>query len=1207
MARLAAVEKQLYYPTDTDLMDLITKHLDVVGSRRDQGIIFDPCAGDAQAARILAKSLGEKWKVQGIELNRERCRIARMDYKVPLVNAAMQQCSVHGQADILFDNPPYDQSKADGERMELEFVRSTGYTLKTGGISIMVVPDMFVAGGKFENEMKRALYKAHVTRQVKVLSVPDHIPNPFNQVVIIGLKAGVNQRILPDLDIAGEVGTYVQTWTLQRDKRTHNLEIKQVFDEEFDTVNLVDQGDRAINDILGDSQAQAFEFRPLYPMSQEHAALVAAAGMLNGVVINNEVIRGSTYKVKVVDQKEDKVTGVITEIEIDVIVARLTMFNLESGELTSFNNNDHPSDFNDLLLSYAQEFVDQAIALYPPVYDPERDLLDLSRYRSPQPLAGEDVGLLPPQTDRASATLKAWRTGQKIVTLVGEMGTGKTCTSIAAAIEYGLARKVVCQKTIVIVPAKDDLLQKWEYEARNICQDIANFKTFTLKTITDVQQFFKWPGPALAVMKETTAKSSSPWKSILSQLPTRRKTDADGEIQRVPYCPMCGHPAVSPAGVPGHKRFCEWCGEPFWTIYVKSGRKKRAKWPLAKYIRDHYSGRFVLILDECFPGSTLVETIDGQKPIKDIQIGDFVLTEKKGTIGYRVVTRIYKQPKLKKTVRVVHDLGSFVCTADHKIFANGKMIEANRLKKGDCLATTHSEVSNLWSTIPETTLRNDNHLQREMWVKQLNQMRIRNTIVHSIEYIKIEDETVYDLEVEDTHRYFANGILVSNCHNYKALDSARGFATNDLIEGCYRGLQMTGTIYGGKASTIFALMYRTLPAFRDMYRPRDQQVFVNDYGLYEQITKHYPDKSGDTVSGYNTYAGNPKERAGMDPGMVSWLLPNTTFLALRDFEFIMPDYGEHTLFVNPAKMGNIRNYLEKVYDQAVSNLKDDEDRKLLSAFQWAKYGVWDIPMSQDEKLKRFPHYIYKEDEEPAYIHYSPPDLDDPDFLFPKEEALIRLALQEKALGRPIMVFCGQLKRRDPTPRLISLMARYGLKAITMYAKVKKRMHFIKTAIWQNTDVIFTNSALVAEGINIVEIPTYVWLQHNFNIYQMPQANRRGYRLTQEKEVKIFYLAYQNTVQAEAMAYIAEKLAAQQAIQGDLKNGLAALETGVSFVSELQEAVSDQLHFESEMSIDDLLPLPKLAPKSPPRKIQLPALSLRKIEIMTTEGGQVGFF
>lgn len=81
--------------------------------------------------------------------------------------------------------------------------------------------------------------------------------------------------------------------------------------------------------------------------------------------------------------------------------------------------------------------------------------------------------------------------------------------------------------------------------------------------------------------------------------------------------------------------------------------------------------------DHCFSGDTLIETINGPKPISEVEVGDLVLTR----LGYKEVLI-----KHKNGVKPLMRVGQLRCTAEHKIFtANRGFVKANELRSGDTL------------------------------------------------------------------------------------------------------------------------------------------------------------------------------------------------------------------------------------------------------------------------------------------------------------------------------------------------------------------------------------------------------------------------------------------------------------------------------------------------------------------------------------------
>ncbi len=65
------------------------------------------------------------------------------------------------------------------------------------------------------------------------------------------------------------------------------------------------------------------------------------------------------------------------------------------------------------------------------------------------------------------------------------------------------------------------------------------------------------------------------------------------------------------------------------------------------------------------------------------------------------------------------------------------------------------------------------------------------------------DGYVYNFEVEGNNNYFANGVLVHNCHQFKSKSSDRGIAFHQLVKATKYTLTLTGTFFGGKSTSIF--------------------------------------------------------------------------------------------------------------------------------------------------------------------------------------------------------------------------------------------------------------------------------------------------------------------------------------------------------------------------------------------------------------------
>ena len=142
----------------------------------------------------------------------------------------------------------------------------------------------------------------------------------------------------------------------------------------------------------------------------------------------------------------------------------------------------------------------------------------------------------------------------------------------------------------------------------------------------------------------------------------------------------------------------------------------------------------------CFKGGTLVTTDKGDKSIEEIKEGDLVLTRK----GFNKVTHSWCSGE-KDCISVNVEGSEIICTPDHRfIDAFNNEIEVQDLTE-------------------EITL-----LKAVKFRK--NKYRLRPAHLTAKTSYVVEHCKVYDIEVEDCHEFFANGVLVHKCAYVDELD-----------------------------------------------------------------------------------------------------------------------------------------------------------------------------------------------------------------------------------------------------------------------------------------------------------------------------------------------------------------------------------------------------------------------------------------------------
>ena len=78
------------------------------------------------------------------------------------------------------------------------------------------------------------------------------------------------------------------------------------------------------------------------------------------------------------------------------------------------------------------------------------------------------------------------------------------------------------------------------------------------------------------------------------------------------------------------------------------------------------------------------------------------------------------------------------------------------------------------------------------------------------------------------------------------------------------------------------------------------------------------------------------------------------------------------------------------------------------------------------------------------------------------------------------------------------------------------------------------------GLDLIDFPTIVWDETDYSVYVVRQASRRSWRIGQTRPVKVVFMSYRTTLQADALKLVAKKMQRSLAVEGELpEDGLAA--------------------------------------------------------------------
>ncbi|NLF65041.1 MAG: hypothetical protein GX579_10635, partial [Chloroflexi bacterium] len=413
-------------------------------------------------------------------------------------------------------------------------------------------------------------------------------------------------------------------------------------------------------------------------------------------------------------------------------------------------------------------------------------------------------------------------------------------------------------------------------------------------------------------------------------------------------------------------------------------------------------------------------------------------------------------------------------------------------------------------------------------------------------------------------------VIVDEVHQYKGIDSDQGYAMHHLAQAAEKVVGLTGTVYGGKASSIFHLLYRLSPEMTGAYtdnqasgrrriRHRD---WVSAYGILQRIETKKLDEDGRQTANSRSNI-RYKELPGGSPAMLPWLLNRSVFLSLGDMGFPLPDYSEIPVVVPMATEQAL------LYESLKADLKAElverlvrGDRSLLAGYLHALLFWPDSP--RRAKVVRCPRT--------SRVVASVPGLPEA-FRGPKEEAIVDLILEEKAQGRRVLLLCLQTDTLDIQPEWKSMLAEAGLKAAILRAAPNKREGWVEKQVAAGVDVVITHPKKVETGIDLLDFPTIVWMSPHYSVYTVLQASRRSWRIGQTRPVKVYYFAYGDTIQTDALYLVAAKVAAALRVNGDTvaDDSLAELDeiTGNDIVATLARIVTGETQLEAGLTAKNL--------------------------------------
>ena len=294
------------------------------------------------------------------------------------------------------------------------------------------------------------------------------------------------------------------------------------------------------------------------------------------------------------------------------------------------------------------------------------------------------------------------------------------------------------------------------------------------------------------------------------------------------------------------------------------------------------------------------------------------------------------------------------------------------------------------------------------------------------------------------------------------------------------------------------------------------------------------------VSRRRKYRKVVRERPGLAPSALFHLIGSSVFLRLSDVASGLPPYEEQVLLSTMDREADATGLSQRgAYDRVFNALR-------AALAQALAKGSKRLLATYLQTLLAYPDGCTRGETvfDPATgvpIVQVPPLSEEK--LYPKEKSLVDLVAAERLEGRKVLVYATHTGTRDITGRMEDILTRHGFRVAVMKADAvapERREAWVADRVKEGVDVIVCHPRLVQTGLDLIDFPTIVWFETDYSVYTMRQASRRSWRIGQRRPVKVVFMAYRNSLQADALKLVAKKLQSSLAVEGELpEDGLAA--------------------------------------------------------------------
>jgi hypothetical protein len=405
--------------------------------------------------------------------------------------------------------------------------------------------------------------------------------------------------------------------------------------------------------------------------------------------------------------------------------------------------------------------------------------------------------------------------------------------------------------------------------------------------------------------------------------------------------------------------------------------------------------------------------------------------------------------------------------------------------------------------------------------------------------------------------FFDYGIA-DEVHELKGAETAQGNALGTLASACERTIILTGTLLGGYADEVFAILFRLDPRLMRAegfdHGEGGVRQFAETYGVLEKVTTIEPSDNACSKAKVTTTI---KRRPGASPLLFGKYLMNlAAFVSLEDISDALPTYSEEIIAIDMDPV------LREAYSKLETDISDAlrEHRGNSSVISTGMNALLLYPDRPRGLGTLYGYATNDAGERERFVISEPADLDE-NFVYAKERRLIEEVKKELAKGRNVQVFAVYTRKRDVTRRIQHLLLNEGIRAEVLSADVapEQRESWYEKKLQQGMQVCIGHPRLISTGLDLLAVPSIFFVQTGYSIYTLRQASRRSWRIGQKEPVRVAFFAYSGTAQERCLRLMGRKLMVSLAMEGKLQGeGLQSIDDDADLLTAMaRELVTQQ--------------------------------------------------